>query len=147
MSAGSGIQHSEFNPDHQKELNLFQIWIFPHKRNVEPRYDQFVMDQNAMEDHFLQLVSPNPDDEGTWIHQQAWIHMAKISQNNSLNYPLKLSSNGVYLMVIEGKVQIGERVLEQKDALGVWDTENIEIHALEPTRILALEVPMVFDLN
>lgn len=147
MSAGTGIQHSEFNPDHQKELNLFQIWIFPDKRNVEPRYDQFVMDQNGMDDHFLQLVSPNTDDEGTWIHQQAWIHMAKISQNNTLSYPLKLRSNGVYFIVIEGKVRIGDRILEQKDALGVWETESIDVEALENSRILALEVPMVFDLN
>ena len=147
MSAGTGVQHSEFNPDHNQPLNLFQIWIFPNKRGVEPRYDQFRMDENRMIAHFLQLVSPDANDEGTWIHQNAWIHLAKPSNGTKLNYSMKDTSNGVYFMVAEGKIKIGDQLLEQKDAMGVWDTDMVSIEALENSKVLAIEVPMVFDLH
>ncbi len=147
MSAGTGVQHSEFNPDHKNLLNLFQIWIFPNKRSVEPRYDQFKIDEERMVNHFLQLVSPDPTDEGTWIHQNAWIHMGKPSTSTTLIYDLKDKMNGVYFMIAEGRVRIGERILEQKDALGVWDTNEVAIEALEDSKMLAIEVPMAFDLN
>lgn len=142
MSAGTGIEHSEFNPSHAEDLNLFQIWIFPNKRNVEPRYDQFLMDTTRMHNHFLQLVSPDKTDEGTWIHQNAWIHMAQIDESTTLSYVLHGKNNGVYFMVVEGEFQIGEQKLEKKDAFGVWETESVEIKTIKAGRILAIEVPM-----
>lgn len=145
MSAGTGIQHSEFNPSNQEELKLFQIWIFPNKRNVTPRYDQFVIDYALAKNNFLQLVSPNESDEGTWIHQNAWIHLAEIEEGKKISQKLNHPGNGIYFMVIDGTFQIGEHTLEQKDALGVWETDTIEIIALHTGRILAIEIPMEFD--
>lgn len=145
MSAGTGIQHSEFNPSNSDELNLFQIWIFPNKRNVEPRYDQFQMDVSKMKNQFLQLVSPNKTDEGTWIYQDAWIHIAEMDATTTLTYSPKSTANGVYFMVIEGNVKIGDQPLEQRDALGVWDTTSVTILASQDSKILAIEVPMEFE--
>jgi redox-sensitive bicupin YhaK (pirin superfamily) len=144
MSAGTGIQHSEFNPINE-ELNLFQIWIFPNQKNVTPRYDQFEMDVAKMKNNFLQLVSPNQNDEGTWIHQNAWIHIAEIDENTSLNYALKDPSNGVYFMVVHGELKINDQQLNQKDALGVWNTTTISITTQTKSKIVAIEVPMQFD--
>lgn len=142
MSAGSGVMHSEFNPSKDVPLKLFQIWIFPNKHNVEPRYDQFKMDVTAMQNNFLQLVSPNQDDEGTWIHQNAYIHMAIIEEEKTLTYTLKDPNNGVYLMVVEGKTEIADSTLNDRDALGVWDTKSVTLKALTNSRILAIEVPL-----
>jgi len=143
MSAGTGIMHSEFNPT-KEELNLFQIWIFPNKQQVTPRYDQFKMDTAKMKNHFLQLVSPSSDDEGTWIHQDAWISMAKIDANTALDYQLKKEGNGVYFMVVEGEVSILDHALKQRDALGVWETTTVSIEAIKASTIVAIEVPMAF---
>lgn len=145
MSAGSGIQHSEFNPSHSEDLNLFQIWIFPNKRNVEPRYDQFEMDITQMKNHFLQLVSPHQDDEGTWIYQNAWIHIAELENNKQLPYTLKSKENGVYFMLIEGEIKIGGQTLNERDAIGVWDTETIDVISVKKSKVLAIEVPMDFE--
>ena len=145
MSAGTGIQHSEFNPSNQEELKLFQIWIFPNKRNVTPRYDQLVINYALAKNNFLQLVSPNKSDEGTWVHQNAWIHLAQIEEGKKISRKLNHPGNGIYFMVIDGTFQIGEHTLEQKDALGVWETDTIEILALHAGRILAIEIPMEFD--
>lgn len=145
MSAGTGVQHSEFNPSSTEALNLFQIWIFPNKRNVEPRYDQFEMDVTKMKNNFLQLISPDKNDDGTWIHQQAWISMAELDEHTSLNYKLRSQQNGVYFMIIEGSSSIANHALEQRDALGVWDTDSVEIHAKTLSKVLAIEIPMEFD--
>lgn len=144
MSAGTGIQHSEFNPINE-ELNLFQIWIFPNKKNVTPRYDQFEMNVAKMKNNFLQLISPNQNDEGTWIHQNAWIHMAEIDEKTSLNYTLKDPSNGVYFMVVDGEIEINNQQLNQRDALGVWNTTAVSITTKTKSKIVAIEVPMEFD--
>lgn len=144
MSAGSGIQHSEFNPSHTEEVNLFQIWIMPDKRNVEPRYDQFEMNPEGMKNHFLQLVSPDSADSGTWIHQKAWIKMADMDKDSKLTYALQSEKNGVYFMLIEGQVKIGDQILEKRDALGVWDSSSIDVKATEHSKVLAIEIPMEF---
>ncbi|MEY3238149.1 MAG: hypothetical protein RI883_2250 [Bacteroidota bacterium] len=144
MSAGTGIQHSEFNPNKDEVLSLFQIWIFPNKRNVEPRYDQFEMDVQGMKNNFLQLVSPNKADEGTWIHQDAWIKIAELDENTEISYALNSKKNGVYFMLIDGKVSIDNNILEQKDALGVWNSDTVQIKSKIKSKILAIEIPMEF---
>jgi redox-sensitive bicupin YhaK (pirin superfamily) len=145
MSAGTGIQHSEFNPSKEESLNLFQIWIFPNKRNVEPRYDQFEMDIQGMKNNFLQLVSPLKEDEGTWIHQNAWIKIAKVDEDTEIHYVLNSKENGVYFIVIEGAISINNQILKQKDAIGVWDTDTIVLKSNSQSKILAIEIPMEFD--
>lgn len=65
MSAGKGVYHSERNGNANQEVKLLQIWVIPNKRGVEPRYDQITISDNAKPDDFQQIVSPNPDDEGS----------------------------------------------------------------------------------
>ncbi len=142
MSAGTGVQHSEFNSSMTEELNLFQIWIFPNKRNVTPRYDQIRYDLSFMKNQFVQVVSPDPTDDGTWINQNAWISLSETDSDQELTYALKNSSNGVYIMVIEGSAIIGEELLNKRDAIGVWDTAVISIKTKSQTKLMAIEVPM-----
>jgi redox-sensitive bicupin YhaK (pirin superfamily) len=144
MSAGTGIYHSEFNASQIEEINLFQLWIFPNQQEVTPRYQQLGYNNLDMKDEFLQLVSPNPDDEGLWIHQTAWIHMIDMSPNTTQTYSFKHPGNGVYLMNIEGEKVIAEQTLGFRDALGVWETTSVEIQASEQGRLLLIEVPMQF---
>lgn len=144
MSAGTGIYHSEFNASNTEEINLFQLWIFPNQQEVEPRYQQMTYDIFDAKDHFLQLVSPDQEGPGLWIHQNAWIHLIDMSANSSQQYAMKQPGNGVYLMNIEGKKTILNQPLESRDAMGVWETDEIEILATETGRILLIEVPMQF---
>lgn len=145
MSAGTGVQHSEFNSSSTEELNLFQIWIFPNKRNLEPRYDQIRYDLSEMRNKFVQVVSPNPNDDGTWIHQDAWIQLAESDANQQLNYPLNSAGNGAYIMVIEGSVTIAGETLNKRDAIGVWDTREINIQTNTDAKIMVIEVPMSLE--
>jgi len=144
MSAGTGIYHSEFNASQTEEINLFQLWIFPNQQEVTPRYQQVAYNPAEMKDSFLQLVSPNPEDSGLWIHQTAWIHMIDMSPNTTQTYTLKHPGNGVYLMNIEGEKVIANQPLGLRDALGVWETSSVEIQANTQGRLLLIEVPMQF---
>lgn len=147
MSAGKGVLHSEYNKNDNSELNLFQIWIFPNKRNVEPRYDQMKIDDDNVSNGWIQVVSPDKEDEGLWIHQNAWIHIGHLQGNNLLQYRNKRHGNGTYLMVIEGKVNVEGVDLNKRDAIGIPEEKEITIKGLEDSKVLLLDVPMNLEEN
>ena len=89
MSAGTGIQHSEYNANKDREVKFLQIWIFPNQQGVTPRYDQISLDLEQQKNQLQQVLSPNPDDQGVWIHQNAWFHMGYLNAGTQLSYALK----------------------------------------------------------
>ncbi len=143
MSAGTGIQHSEFNPNKDKPLKLLQIWVFPNKRNVSPRYDQITLNMNERHNKLQQILSPSPEDEGVWIHQDAWFHLGKFDKDFTAEYEIRKNGNGVYAFVIRGAVKIEGELLNEKDGLGIWETDSLSVQSVqEGTEILLMEVPM-----
>ena len=142
MSAGTGIRHSEFNPNTDLQTKLFQIWLFPKIRNVEPRYQQITLDKSLQKNDFAQILSPNPDDAGVWIHQDAWFYMSDFDKDFSKILALKKEGNGFYIMNIEGEIEVNGEKLEKRDAIGIWDTTEIEIKALSNSKFLIMEIPM-----
>ena len=142
MSAGSGIFHSEFNKNADKEVKFLQIWVFPNKKNLTPRYDQISIRDVEKENTFYQILSPNEDDQGVWIHQNAWFHLGKFESGKSETYHLKNEGNGVYAFVLEGEVEIEGQKLGKRDGFGVWDTSQINVKSMSDNRILLMEVPM-----
>jgi hypothetical protein len=142
MSAGTGIEHSEMNANKDKPVTLLQIWVIPNKMRVTPRYDQKRIDENIVINEFQQIVSPNENEDGVWIHQDAWFNMANFTKGNSRKYSLHSERNGVYVFVINGKAKIGDQILETRDGLGISETSNFNLEALEDAEILLMEVPM-----
>ncbi len=142
MSAGTGIFHSEYNKNSDKEVKFLQIWLFPNKRDVNPRYDQISLNNKETNDRLVQILSPNQEDEGVWIHQNAWFHMGNLSKGKSVEYKIKDSRNGVYAFIIDGDVSIEGQELNRRDGYGVWDTDKINIDAISNARVLLMEVPM-----
>ncbi|BAV06213.1 hypothetical protein SAMN05421788_106280 [Filimonas lacunae] len=142
MSAGTGIYHTEYNNLPQQPAQFLQIWLFPNKRNVTPRYDQISYQQQAVPNQWQQLLSPNPDDAGVWIYQDAWFHKGVFDANTTVPYQLKKAGNGVYVFVIDGSITINGQQLNSRDALGVWDTDAISITTNSKADILLIEVPM-----
>ena len=142
MSAGTGIFHSEFNKNKDTEVRFLQIWILPNKKNVTPRYDQISIVDLTKPDELCQILSPNPNDQGVWIHQNAWFHIGELLEGWKGIYHLKDEKNGVYFFVIEGDVSVAGLSLNRRDGLGVYETESIEIIVSEQTKLLIMEVPM-----
>lgn len=142
MSAGTGVTHSEFNKNKDKEVKFLQIWLFPNKKNVTPRYDQISVRDIEKKNQFNQILSPDPNDQGVWIHQDAWFHIGKFDQGKSSSYTLKKKGNGMYFFILEGDVEIAGQKLSSRDGFGIWDTSSIDIASLSPSRVLLMEVPM-----
>jgi quercetin 2,3-dioxygenase len=142
MSAGSGIQHSEFNPNADLQTKLFQIWLFPKTRNVEPRYQQITLDKSLEKNNFAQILSPNENDQGVWIHQDAWFYLSDFDKYFSKKLALKKEGNGFYIMNIEGEIEVNGEILEKKDAIGIWETKELEIKANTNAKFLIMEIPM-----
>lgn len=143
MSAGTGVTHSEKNKNHDKEVKFLQIWIIPKEKNVTPKYDQVSLKDIAKENQFYQVLSPNKDDQGVWIHQDAWFHIGNFTKGHSEEYTLKKEGNGVYAFILNGEVEINKEKLSTRDGMGIWDTKSIQVKATENARILLMEVPMV----
>lgn len=144
MSAGTGIYHSEYNKDRQHRVKFLQIWVYPDKRNVEPRYDQITLNADDRHNKLQQILSPNPGDEGVWIHQNAWFHLGQFDKGTSTAYTIKGKGNGVYVFVLNGDVKINEQSLHTRDGYGIWDTDAFTITAESDAEFLLMEVPMSF---
>ncbi|MCF8365507.1 MAG: pirin family protein [Bacteroidales bacterium] len=142
MSAGTGIFHSEYNKNNDREVKFLQIWVLPNKKNVTPRYDQISLNEIEMKNHFYQILSPSPEDQGVWIHQDAWFSLGNFDENNSATYTLNKTGNGVYTFVLEGEVEVNEQKLSPRDGFGVWDTTEFQFKSLTKSRVLLMEVPM-----
>ncbi len=143
MSAGTGIRHSEYNRNKDKLTKFLQIWVFPNNSNVTPRYDQITLNEQDRQNKLQQILSPNPDDEGVWIHQNAWFHLGKFDKDISTDYTIKAKGNGIYAFIINGNATIEGQELHHRDGLGIWDIEKIKITSDAPnTEILLMEVPI-----
>ncbi|MBE0637874.1 MAG: pirin family protein [Bacteroidales bacterium] len=142
MSAGTGIFHSEFNKNKDREVKFLQIWLFPNKKNVTPRYDQLSIKEIGQKNRFYQVLSPNAGDQGVWIHQDAWFSMGNFESGKTDSYQIKKTGNGVYAFVIDGEVEINGQHLEKRDGLGMWDTSELSLKSLTDSRVLLMDVPM-----
>jgi len=145
MSAGTGILHSEFNPNNDKEANTLQIWMFPKYKDVTPRYDQLSFLKDNKPNQFQQILSPNPEDEGVWIHQDAWFHYGHFEANQEVTYQPKLKTNGLYIFVIEGSLTVDSEVLHKRDAIGLWEIASATLVFNENTKVLLMDVPMQWN--
>ncbi len=144
MSAGTGIRHSEYNRNPDKRVKFLQIWIIPNKRDVTPRYDQLTLQSEYRNNKLQQIISPNSEDEGLWIHQDAWLHLSNLTDQEELEYKLNKPGNGVYIFVLRGSINIAEDILTIRDGIGIWDTDSIVIKSGVSSEILLIEVPMNF---
>jgi quercetin 2,3-dioxygenase len=143
MSAGTGIQHGERNKNKDKPVKFFQIWVFPDKKNIAPKYDQKSFSDADKHNKFLTVVSPvGSKDGGVKIQQQAWFSLGKLDKDLMTSYELKNKENGVYAFVIEGEVIINGEKLNRRDGLGITETDKLEIKAASDAELLLMEVPV-----
>ncbi len=143
MSAGSGIQHAEYNASQTDPLNLLQIWVFPDKANVEPRYDQrkFNPDERKGKWQFLVAPKDSAEDTSLWLHQKAWFARTELEEDGSIDYQLHKDNQGVYVFVIEGSVKIDDQTLNKRDGIGISDLDTLHIEAIENADVLLIEIP------
>ncbi len=142
MSAGTGVHHSEYNKKDDSEVKFLQIWVFPNKKSVTPRYDQISINDIKKPNEFYQVLSPNKDDQGVWIHQDAWFHLGEFEAEKTSTYTINKSGNGVYAFILDGEVEIEGQKLSKRDGFGIWNVEAFSFKSISESRVLLMEVPM-----
>jgi redox-sensitive bicupin YhaK (pirin superfamily) len=139
MAAGTGVQHSEFNPSQTDPLRLLQIWIMPDTKGVKPRYAE--RNLAKAETGKLHLVASKTGRDGSMeIHQDANLFLGKLEDGQSVKYPLAKDRHA-WVHVAEGEVSINGKKLAGGDAIAVSDETALEISATKPSQVL------LFDLN
>ncbi len=140
MTAGTGIYHSEANPSNDKPVHLYQIWIKPNERGLEPSYEERrVVD--AKSQNQLELVASQDNRDGSLtIHQDADIYLGRLDANTHLSHELG-KDRYVWLQVLRGAVTLNGRQLSTSDGAAVEQESSVEIAATEPAEI------MLFDLS
>ncbi len=142
MSAGTGVQHSEYNRNKGEKVNFLQLWIFPKVKNIEPRYDQKTFDPADRNNKWQEIVSPLSNGKGVIINQDAWLQLASFEKGFNSDYKLKQKGNGVYLFLIDGDITVTNQKLNKRDGIGIWETEQFTISADSKAEVLTIEVPM-----
>ena len=145
MSAGSGIEHSEVNASSQNSLTLFQLWIHSQRQDVTPRYEQKKIAPLLTDNAFTTIVKPKQEalKDDIWIHQQAYISIGNFSDQTQTKYSMQQNQNGVYIMVIEGSIVVADQTLQHRDAIGLWNTQSVDISITKNSKVLVVEVPMI----
>lgn len=141
MSAGSGIAHSEMNASKTEEVKFLQIWVFPKLKNIAPRYEQkSFLPENRL-NQILTVVAPD-DANAVFINQDAWFSLGHFSKDLSIEYSIKKTGNGVYVFVLSGSVTVNGTTLENRDGLGVSETDVLSIVANTESELLLIDIPM-----
>ncbi len=143
MSAGTGIYHAEYNHSETEPVKFFQLWIFPREKNLKPRYDQFLF-ENQEQNKLVTLVTPdtNKQENTLWIHQDAYISTIRLKNESEFEYKMRIPENGVFVFVVEGKIGLNGNSLASRDAIGISETASFKVRSADNSRILFIEVPM-----
>jgi hypothetical protein len=144
MSAGTGLTHSEFNDSKTDEVNFLQLWIIPEEMNVQPNYEQRQFDSTDQKNRLQTVVAPKDKLEGKAlpITQQAYIYRSSLDTGVALDLEVKSPNNGFYIFVVDGELEVANEILKSRDAIGVYETKNVQLNAQKSSELVIIEVPM-----
>lgn len=143
MSAGHGILHSEFNPSPTETTKLFQIWLLTAQENAEPRYAQKKFWDPENPPKSIEFIEPHQKDGALSILQDARFEMHWLDQGESFTVDAIAANRGIFIMVVEGEVQLDNQTLGKRDAIGLVEDRNYEVLASSKAQVLAIHTPLV----
>lgn len=139
MSAGTGIFHSEFNPSPDNPVHLYQIWIFPEKKGVQPSYEQIKPNPADFTDRWLLVASNDGESKGVFIGQDAKVYLSRLTAGKDLSFEIP-SGRHVWLQLAEGNIEVNGQLMERGDGLAVSDESEIKIKAENNSEIILFDL-------
>jgi len=140
MTAGTGIFHSEYNHSLTDNVCFLQIWVFPDKKGLTPRYDQLLFAPELFQNQLHMVVSPSGNSGCLLVHQDAYFYLGNFTEEKNITYEFHNPNNGIYLFMIEGNAVCEDITLGKRDAIGISDVNEISIKIEQNSRILLIEV-------
>lgn len=141
MSAGSGLRHEEYNIG-EEEVNFLQIWIEPKLQNITPRYQQRSFPKASRINQLKTIISGGEGQEHCWINQNTNISLGYFDREQEVSYRFNQTNKCLFIFVIEGKLNVDGTDINERDAIGVWETDNVAIHCAAGSHFLVIETPI-----
>ena len=141
MSAGTGLYHEEYNIG-EEEVNFLQIWIQPKLQDIKPRYQLRHFPKAKRKNKIVTIISGEEGLAHCWINQNAKLSLAYFEAGHKMNYQLNATNKCLFIFVISGSIQINNIELKDRDGLGIWETETINVDAYTTTEFLIIETPV-----
>lgn len=138
MSAGSGLRHEEYNIG-EEDVNFLQIWIQPKQQNITPRYQQRHFPKEKDRNKLTTIVSSEEGQAHCWINQNAKLSLGYFDAGQQLDYTFNPTNKCLFVFVIEGSIKVNDKPVVKRDALGIWDTGNVQITCPEEAYFLIIE--------
>ena len=139
MTAGSGVQHSEFNPSPDATVHFLQIWILPQTLSLTPSYEQKVFMEEERSDHLHLIVSRDGRNQSLTIHQDVDLYASMLTADCTLSHSFRKDRKG-WLQVVLGDVAIDQMHLVAGDGLALQDCDQVRINALSDTELLLFDM-------
>ena len=140
MSAGTGVIHSEYNDQAEKETHFFQIWIIPNQRGVKPGYGQKSFEKELNSEKIVHVISPDGKDGTISIHQDADMYISRLKETDSFNFEIDAGKQ-MWLQLVKGEVEIHGEVLTAGDAISATDLRSVEIKSLKDSEMILFKLP------
>ncbi|MBX3427212.1 MAG: pirin family protein [Pirellulales bacterium] len=128
MSAGTGVTHSEFNPSATEPVHLYQIWLFPERKGIEPSYEQKRFPEEQRRNRWQLAASPDGAEDSLRIHQDARISLATLDPNREVRHALAVERHA-WLQVLRGRISLNGVALAAGDGAAVSDEPELTLVA------------------
>jgi redox-sensitive bicupin YhaK (pirin superfamily) len=141
MSAGSGLFHEEYNVG-EEEVNFLQLWIQPKLQDIKPRYQTRSFPRAARKNKLVTIVSSEEGLGHCWINQNAKLSLGSFDKGQKLTYSFQPVNKCLFIFVIKGHLKAADIDIQERDALGIWDTDKIALDCTTETEFLIIETPV-----
>ena len=139
MSAGTGVQHSEFNASATRPVHFLQIWIIPDARNLKPSYEELALGEDQKRGQFRLVASPDGTDGSMNIHQDARLYLASLLPGQAVAHPIE-PGRAAWLQVVRGSVNVLGNDLAAGDGVAVTDEKAVSVQATVPSEVLLFDL-------
>lgn len=141
MSAGSGLYHEEYNVG-ETGVNFLQIWIQPKLQNIKPRYQWRSFPKDKRRNTLKTIVSGEEGLEHCWVNQNTKMSLGLYDEQQTVSYSFSPTNKCLFLYVLEGSLRIGDHHINRRDALGIWDTNSVDLEVTAGTEFILIETPI-----
>jgi len=139
MSAGSGIEHSEFNPSAENPVHFYQIWLLPEERGIEPSYEQKQFTEVEKRGRLRLVISPDGENGSMRIHQDARIYLSQLNSSDKVSYDLNAERRS-WVQVLSGDVLLNNEPLSEGDGAAVSDEKRLTIEAKKNAEVMLFDI-------
>jgi quercetin 2,3-dioxygenase len=139
MTAGRGIRHSEYNPSASEQVHLYQIWILPDKKGLEPSYEQKTFPAEEKQGKLRLIASPDAEDGSVKIHQDARLYVTLLKSGDEVSHEFGKNRHG-WLQVAKGSIEINGKFLTAGDGAAISDEQGVAFKAEEDSEVLLFDL-------